>query len=144
MFLITFTRKKRKIHFSFGKICIRQRRRRKYSRPHSPNLKFSQRDVDGVIEVVESEEEELLSLRLEALTSKQEVKELIDPDASKVLKPATPSPLNVAQEKEPSEEDQLRIAALRSAVLKKKEHFKERKKLKHRVKERCADGFEQF
>lgn len=117
-------------------------KKKRYSKTsHSP-LTVSSED-DSLIEVIEkksgrrseSDEEELLSLRLQALTSKQEVKELIEPDTNS-SKPATPAP---------SEEEQLRIAALRSAVFKKREHFKELKKLKMLENERPyspTDSFE--
>lgn len=74
-------------------------------------------------------DEELLSLRLEALTSKQEVRELIEPPPPS--KPESPilaiSPVD--SNLTVNEEEQLRIAALRSAVHKKMDHIKERKKL---------------
>jgi hypothetical protein len=69
-------------------------------------------------------DEELMTLRLKALKSKQEVKELIEGENQQ--KPQT----------EPTEEENLRILALKSAVLKKKEFFKERKKQKMLENER--------
>lgn len=71
-----------------------------------------------------SSDEELLTLRLTALKSKQEVKELIDITGDGPEEPKMPSIIV------PNEEDQLRIMALKSTLLKKKEFFRERKKLK--------------
>lgn len=67
------------------------------------------------------EEDELLELRLQALKSKQEVKELIAEDNT---------PISLSSKIEVDEADQLRIIALKSKLMKKKEFFKERKKQK--------------
>lgn len=70
----------------------------------------------------ESSDDELLKLRLDAL--KSTLKSTADSEV-KELEVVSPIPA-----KEPTEEDNLRILALKSAVLKKKEFFKERKKQK--------------
>lgn len=85
-------------------------------------------DSERVVELDESSDEELLELRLNALKSKQEVKELINEEKEALN--AKPVQLK------PSEEEDLRILALRSAVLKKKEFYKERKKQKMMENER--------
>lgn len=73
-----------------------------------------------------SDDEELLKLRLNALKSKQEVKELIDiTDVDSEEPMLLPAPVA-----EPTEEDQLRIMALRSTLLKKSKLLRLRKKLK--------------
>ena len=79
-----------------------------------------------------SGDDELLTLRLNALKSKQEVKELIDLTEEEFEE--TSKPLKVPQG--PTEEDSLRILALRSAVLKRKDFIKERKKQKMLESER--------
>lgn len=82
----------------------------------------------------ESSDEELLQLRLTALKSKlksQEVRELIDGES---LNEPEPEPAESNQQS--NEEDQLRIMALKSAVLKKKEFFKQRKKMRKMENER--------
>jgi hypothetical protein len=111
----------------------RPKRRRKYSRAISPS--------DNVtLSSGGDSDEELLNLRLQALTSKQEVKELIEIDdtsSSPVNQaPSSNSPHNVSLFQMPTEEEQLRIAALHSAVLKKKDHFKKLKRLRKMENER--------
>ena len=78
----------------------------------------------------ESSDEELLQLRLNALKSKlksQEGKEHNDENQDE----SEPTVNN-----QPNEEEHLRILALKSAVLKKKEFFKERKQMKKMENER--------
>ncbi|KAG5678529.1 hypothetical protein PVAND_008196 [Polypedilum vanderplanki] len=91
-------------------------------------------DKSNIQSEEEDEDEELLSLRLQALTSKQEVKELIEPETATTN--FVPLPTVSSNQIMPNEEELLRIAALRSAVLKKKDHLKERKKLKMLENER--------
>lgn len=103
-----------------------------------------------IVEVRESdEEEELLALRLQALTSKQEVKSLIEPSPEvETIETPNPSPIEPALQNNNNnnnEEDFLRIAALRSAILKKKDHFRKRKQLRKLENERPyspTDNFE--
>jgi len=102
-----------------------------------------------IVEVRESdEEEELLALRLQALTSKQEVKSLIEPSPEvETIETPNPSPIEppLQNNNNNNEEDFLRIAALRSAILKKKDHFRKRKQLRKLENERPyspTDNFE--
>lgn len=89
------------------------------------------------MEVKESDEEEELLLRLQALNSKQEVKGLIEPDlkAETIEETSNLSPTEPPLQNN-NEEDLLRIAALRSAILKKKDHFRKRKQLRKLENER--------
>lgn len=88
-----------------------------------------------------------MALRLQALTSKQEVKSLIEPSPEvETIETPNPSPIEPAlQNNNNNEEDFLRIAALRSAILKKKDHFRKRKQLRKLENERPyspTDNFE--
>lgn len=81
-----------------------------------------------------SADDELLELRLTALKSKQEVKELIG--NNEVEKVAPPEQTQT--------EEELRIMALKSALLKKKEVFKHRKRLKKIENERPYSPSDDF
>lgn len=111
----------------FSNYSIPKRKKREKTRS-SPKLRLKYDHSDVSVESIEKledseDDEELLDLRLQALKSKQEVKELIDEESTQI-------------QISPSEEEHLRIAALKSAVLKKKEFFKERKKQKMLENER--------
>lgn len=113
----------------------RKEKRTKHQQVHKATLRDDENESEMVIagtddEDDESSDEELLKLRLNALKSKQEVKELIDLSDDEEIVSARPVALV------PTEEDNLRILALKSAVLKKKEFFKERKKLRMMENER--------
>ncbi|KAL7052688.1 hypothetical protein ACKWTF_004960 [Chironomus riparius] len=128
----------------------RQRRRRKYSKLKSPPpivYLSSPESPESVVEVKESESDEELLLRLQALTSKKEVKSLIEPNPKvETIETPHPSPTEPAFQtnNNSNEEELLRIAALRSAILKKKDHFRKRKQLRKLESERpySPDNFE--
>ncbi|CRL03351.1 CLUMA_CG016343, isoform A [Clunio marinus] len=86
-------------------------------------------DNESVIEIDpdsdESSDEELLKLRLNALKSKPEVRDIFDDVNEEVSQPPSPS---MAIKDSSVEEVQLRIMALKSAMLKKRHIFKEKKK----------------
>lgn len=85
-------------------------------------------------------------MRLQALTSKQEVKELIDdepPNDEIIADPIVIPPVEMVH----NEEELLRIAALRSAIIKKKDHFRKRKQQMKMENERPyspSDNFQPF
>lgn len=99
----------------------RKEKEKKLKREHTEFSESEKAEVDS------EDDTELLTLRLKALKSKQEVKELIEDEIQQ--KPQVIVP-------EPTEEENLRIIALKSAVLKKKDFFKERKKQKMLENER--------
>lgn len=103
-------------------------RHNKRTRPEDNNRKSIMLGPDSDDE---SSDEELLKLRLTALKSKlksQEVRELNNEENHYQSESAVTNQSN--------EEDHLRILALKSAVLKKKEFFKERKQMKKMENER--------
>lgn len=116
--------------FSNYSIQKRKKTRRKEKRSKPRVLEATLSDDSERAMVIEgdsaSDDEELLKLRLNALKSKQEVKELIDITDVDSEGPKL-SPVPAA---EPTEEDQLRIMALRSTLLKKSKFLRLRKKLK--------------
>lgn len=116
----------------FSNYSIRKRQKRETTRSSrkekEKRAKREQTDLSASekAEGDSDDDEELLYLRLKALKSKQEVKELIERENQD--KPQVVP--------EPTEEESLRILALKSAVLKKKDFFKERKKQKMLENER--------
>ncbi|XP_070501745.1 putative leucine-rich repeat-containing protein DDB_G0290503 [Chironomus tepperi] len=127
----------------------RQRRRRKYSKIKTPPpvvYLSSPESPESIVEVKESESDEELLLRLQALTSKKEVKSLIEPSPKvETIEIPQTSPTEPALQLNNNEEELLRIAALRSAILKKKDHFRKRKQLRKLENERPyspTDNFE--
>lgn len=103
----------------------KQSRRQKYRKIKKSKQKFLEttlRKHENSIRVsgtsdIESSDDELLELRLEALKSKLEVKEIIDEETPKT------SPLLIPLS---TEEEDLRIQALRTAVMKKSESIKKK------------------